>query len=222
MAFRLATLKLGVPPLAVDLPPDSVLCPEKMISKSSCHLLRMLGKACCMKFSRDDFPAHAVVLAAVAALKASEDAPAAAARAKAAEDAASAAREITAADGKIPARTVPGTAAAGEAVAAVEVGSQQEGDNKCSAEHRHRLRNQAKRFASLTTEPYDLLIPRGSWVVTCFYNHFCCQEKIEEICPGTVEDRKAASAGRKRRRGLQKIGGQNEKEACENEKEASS
>ena len=97
-----------------------------------------------------------------------------------------------------------------------------EGDNKCSAEHRHRLRNQAKRFASLTTEPYDLLIPRASWVVTCFYNHFCCQEEIEEICPGTVEDRKAASAGRKRRRGLQKIGGQNEKEACENEKEASS
>ena len=91
----------------------SVLCPEKMISKSSCHLLRMLGKACCMKFSRDDFPAHAVVLAAVAALKASEDAPAAAARAKAAEDAASAAREIAAADGKIPARTVPGTAAVG-------------------------------------------------------------------------------------------------------------
>ena len=65
MAFRLATLKLGVPPLAVDLPPDSVLCPEKMISKSSCHLLRMLGKACSMKLSRDDFPAHAVVLAAV-------------------------------------------------------------------------------------------------------------------------------------------------------------
>ena len=74
----------------------------------------------------------------------------------------------------------------------------------------------------MTTEPYDLLIPRASWVVTCFYNHFCCQEEIEEICPGTVEDRKAASAGRKRRRGLQKIGGQNEKEACENEKEASS
>ena len=45
MAFRLATLKLGVPPLAFDLPPGSVLCPEKMISKSSCHLLRMLGEA---------------------------------------------------------------------------------------------------------------------------------------------------------------------------------
>ena len=43
----------------------SVLCPEKMVSKSSCHLLRMLGKACRMKLSRDDFPAHAVVLAAV-------------------------------------------------------------------------------------------------------------------------------------------------------------
>ena len=113
IAFRLATLKLGVPPLAVDLPPDSVLCPEKMISKSSCHLLRMLGKACSMKLSRDDFPAHAVVLAAVAALTASEDALAAAARAKATEDAASAAREIAAADGKIPARTVPGTAAVG-------------------------------------------------------------------------------------------------------------
>ena len=49
-----------------------------------------------------------------------------------------------------------------------------------------------------------------------------CQEEIEEICLGTVEDRKASSAGRKRRRGLQKIGGQNEKEVCENEKEASS
>ena len=65
MEFRLATLKLGVPPLAFDLPPDSVFCPEKMISKSSCHLLRMLGKAGRMKLSRDDFPAHAVVLAAV-------------------------------------------------------------------------------------------------------------------------------------------------------------